>query len=269
MEAALTDELFVDFLEGAPLYAEVRFSVPGIGVAMVRAGEINDFCSACDERRPFHNVNESLFQFDPFYSDSVSATWAKFECVSCKSESREVIFRGDFRDGCLVIQKFGEWPRKKVKRDRGVQKFLKNDLENFEKAAVCLSNGYGVAAFAYYRRVVEGNIDRLLDLVREDAIASGQGDDILKAIDELKDSAAPMSKKIETANRALPAHLKPDGLNPLGKLYKALSEGVHALPDEECLKKADVLAKCLAFLIGELASRKVHREEFRKQIGDL
>ena len=38
-----------------------------------------------------------------------------------------------------------------------------------------------------------------------------------------------MSEKIKVANTALPSHLKPDGLNPLGKLYQALSEGVHTL----------------------------------------
>ncbi len=78
-----------------------------------------------------------------------------------------------------------------------------------------------------------------------------------------------MSEKIRIANHALPEHLKPDGLNPLGRLYQVLSEGVHNLSDEECLDRAKATSECLAFLVSELASRKEHRTRFKRMVGDL
>ncbi len=127
----------------------------------------------------------------------------------------------------ICLQKYGELPRSKIIRNQVLQNFLKDDLDNYEKAIVCLSHEYGVAAFAYYRRVVENNINNLLDLVQEDTQSSGGDQATLDAIGELRKNT-PMSEKIKIANFALPGHLKPEGLNPLGRLYQVLSEGVTA-----------------------------------------
>ncbi|MEQ1846707.1 MAG: hypothetical protein ABL983_14165, partial [Nitrospira sp.] len=127
---------------------------------------------------------------------------------------------------------------------------------------------YGVAAFAYFRRIVENNINKLLDLLQEDAESSSADADVRKAIGELRDDT-PMTEKIKIANRALPSHLKPDGLNPLGRLYQVLSEGVHSLSDQECLNRAKVTSECLAFLVSELASRNEHKIRFKSMVGGL
>jgi hypothetical protein len=82
-----------------------------------------------------------------------------------------------------------------------------------------------------------------------------------------KDS--PMSDKVKVANAALPPHLSPDGLNPLGRLYRILSEGIHNLSEDECLVQAKATSDCLVFLVGELASRRQRREEFKRAIGKL
>lgn len=88
------------------------------------------------------------------------------------------------------------------------------------------------------------------------------------ALAELRKDA-PMSEKIKVANLALPAHLKPDGLNPLGRLYQVLSEGIHSLSETECIERAQAISGCLAFLISELASRKEHRTRFKSMVGKL
>ena len=79
-----------------------------------------------------------------------------------------------------------------------------------------------------------------------------------------------MSEKIRIANHALPEHLKPDGLNPLGRLYQVLSEGVpQPFRRRACLDRAKATSECLAFLVSELASRKEHRTRFKRMVGDL
>ena len=78
-----------------------------------------------------------------------------------------------------------------------------------------------------FRRIVENNINSLLNLLQEDAQSSGAEKTILDALGDLQ-RETPMSEKIKVANLALPNYLKPDGLNPLGRLYQVLSEGVHS-----------------------------------------
>ena len=144
---------------------------------------------------------------------------------------------------------------------------MKDDLENYEKAIICLSNGYGVAAFAYFRRVVENNINKLLDLVLEDAQSSSANTELTELAKLRKNST--ISDKIKIANHALPEHLNPSGQNPLGRLYKILSEGVHEFSEEECLNKAKATSECLAYLVSELTSRKNHCDRFKSMIGGL
>ena len=78
-----------------------------------------------------------------------------------------------------------------------------------------------------------------------------------------------MSEKIKVANLALPSHLKSDGLNPLGRLYQVLSEGVHSLSEAECFLKAKATSECLTFLVSELASSQENRNRFKSMVGKL
>jgi hypothetical protein len=153
-------------------------------------------------------------------------------------------------------------------RFRDHQLIEKKHLQSYEKALVCLANGYGIGAFAYFRRIVENNISELLDLLQEDAKATGAPPDILESISGLR-KESPMKDKISIANKAVPSHLIVSGLNPLGRLYALLSDGVHGLSDEQCLEKAAVVKDCLRYLVSELATRKAHREQFVKAVGKL
>jgi len=155
-----------------------------------------------------------------------------------------------------------------LERDKVLQKFFSNDSEYYEKAVVCLGNGYGIAAFAYFRRIIENNIFNLLDLINEEAENATNSEEIKVALAELK-KESPMSEKIKLANKALPEYLKPNGLNPLGKLYKVLSEGVHHLNDQECLEKTSGVQECLKYLISELSDRKKNQNRFKSMVGSL
>eukprot|EP00456_Euglypha_rotunda_P020903 TRINITY_DN18108_c0_g1_i1.p2 TRINITY_DN18108_c0_g1~~TRINITY_DN18108_c0_g1_i1.p2 ORF type:complete len:127 (-),score=12.70 TRINITY_DN18108_c0_g1_i1:152-481(-) len=108
----------------------------------------------------------------------------------------------------------------------------------------------------------------LLDLLAAEATATGSDSEILSAIEELR-KESPMSDKIRIANAAVPPHLKPDGVNPLDRMYQVLSEGVHSLSDGECLEKAHTVEHCVRYLASELASRRRHREEFRGKVVSL
>jgi hypothetical protein len=269
----ITDPDIKSFLETAPLYSSKRFKLPVPPRNDLRIEEIDSHCEICDRIRPFHNTKPrsdgsgtASMLIKPHLRTAKYAF--SFSCVTCKKSTLTYMFEQIVDDETVTIQKYGQLPRGGIPRDKILQKFFKDDRDNYEKAVICLSHEYGVAAFAYFRRIVENNIYRLLDLLQEDLQSSGGGQENLTAIQSLRD-ASPMSEKIKIANQALPGHLQPDGLNPLGKLYQVLSEGVHTLPEEECLKKARATSECLAFLVSELASRKEHRARFKSMIGQL
>jgi hypothetical protein len=264
---SLTDSDIKQFLEEAPLYTWYEFKKPAGNRSSLWIREIDAECEVCKQLRPFQDLRArgsgvSGMAVEVLKSGTSSLS---FTCVSCRTAMKELLVEHVVSEKTIRIQKYGERPRKPIPRVRAVQRFLKDDLDNYEKAVVCLSHGYGIAAFAYFRRVIESNINRLLDLIQEDSAGSQK---VTDALAELR-KESPMSEKIKVANQALPEYLKPDGLNPLGRLYQTLSEGVHSLSDEECLNRAKVTSECLAFLVSELASRKEHRTRFKSMVGQL
>lgn len=265
----LTDADIKAFLESAPLYSLREFKMPHVNRSSLWIREIDAYCDICDQARPFQDLRSRGSGAGMAVSVLKSGTsYFEFSCVSCRKSHREYLVEQVLNDDSIRLQKYGELPRSRLARNRVLQKFMKGDLDNYEKAVICLSHEYGVAAFAYFRRVVESNIARLLDLIQQDAQSSGGDQSALDALAELRKDA-PMSDKIKVANLALPSHLKPDGLNPLGRLYQVLSEGVHNLSEAECLAKAKATSECLTFLVSELASRQEHRARFKSIVGGL
>lgn len=265
----LTDSEIKTFLETAPLYSWREFKKPRVNCNSLWINEIDAYCDICEQQRPFHDLRSRGGGAAMTVNALKSGTsYFTFSCVSCRKSHREYLVEQVLDEETIRIQKYGELPRSKLLRNRILQNFLKDDLDNYEKAIVCLSHEYGVAAFAYFRRVVENNIRALLDLLQEDVQSSGSDKSILDALADLRKDT-PMSEKIKIANLALPNHLKPDGLNPLGRLYQVLSEGVHSLSEAECLQKATAMSECLAFLVSELASRADHRARFKSLVGKL
>lgn len=266
----LSDSEIGKFLEDAPLYSWREFAIPKMTRTSLHINGIDAHCQNCNKQRPFHDLRS--FGGGAGVSDrprlKSGTSYFQFTCVSCKKDERTYMVEQVVEDEIIRIQKFGELPRGKVPRDPRLQRFLKHDRENYEKAVMCLSHEYGIAAFAYFRRIIETNIGQLIVLVEEDAKASEEAPETLQALEELRKESS-MSDRIKLANLALPKYLRPNGLNPLGRLYQVLSEGVHNLPEEECLKKARDTSECLAFLVSELANRRENRDKFKLLISKL
>jgi hypothetical protein len=267
------------FLETAPLYQWFQYERPSfVNEGFFQINAVDSLCGICGSVRPFHNNNPRVGVasgtggsnkiIKAILEHKLGRIQYIFTCVTCKKEQR--IFHIEYKldEKTISLQKYGELPRKKLLRDNELQAFFSADSEYYEKAVVCISNSYGIAAFAYYRRIIESNIHALLDLLRETLADEPKSKEILKALTELKDKS-PMSDKIEVANNALPDFLRPNGINPLGTLYKILSEGVHSLSDLECLHRAEKIDGCIKFLINELSSRRKNLTNFKGMINNL
>jgi hypothetical protein len=166
------------------------------------------------------------------------------------------------------MYKFGEFPRSPLQRDKELQEFFASDLDLYEKAVTSLANGYGIGAFAYFRRLLENHILSILDKVQKELEETGDEGNHLAEIEQLRQDSR-MNDKIKIANRALPNYLVPQGTNPLGRLYQVLSVGVHSLSEDECLEKAKGVEAALRYLVSELRSRQKRRREFKIDISWL
>lgn len=199
----------------------------------------------------------------------------KFHCVSCHDEYVNIGFNIDIAfinpetsAGTMLLTKYSQWPKIRVLKEKSLEVFFKKDRGLYEKGTMCLSQGFGVGAYAYLRRILENNINRLINLIKEDSHQFC--DDYEKLLEKKKErDHLSMSEIIEIAKEILPSELKIGGINPLQKMYSVLSGGIHSFDDKECLSRANKINLCLIYLVGELKRREKHKKEFIKNISNL
>lgn len=260
------ENILKEFFENSALYTPITLEGRRGWIRAHKLREIQADCPVCDTSKPFHNEDGGDHVIYMTGDVDSREFVLSFKCVTCKISSKKFwVKMTQIDNDSLQFQKIGQDPQKELPRSRALSKFFKEDKHEYNKAVICLANGYGVAAFVYMRRVIEKNINRLLDLINENVDSQSS---LAQSLAKLK-TTSPMSDKIEIANQALPDYLKPDGFNPLGQIYGLLSDGVHSLPDEQCLDKAQDLQACLEFLISELAAHKKNKEDFKSRLSSL
>jgi hypothetical protein len=124
------------------------------------------------------------------------------------------------------------------------------DREIFLKGRRCETQGLGIGAFVYYRRVVENQKNTILDeIIRVSAII-GAPAPMIKTLEDAKNETQ-FSKALASVKDAIPQTLLIKGHNPMALLHTALSGGLHERSDEECLN----LAHDVRIVLAELADR--------------
>lgn len=148
------------------------------------------------------------------------------------------------------VTKFGELPPFGPPTPARLISLIGPDRDTFLKGRRCENQGLGIGAFIYYRRVVEHQKNRILQEIIKVSEKVGTTDAKLKILRDAK-SESQFSKALDMAKNAIPESLLIDGHSPLLLLHGALSEGVHALSDEECL----AMASSVRVVLGELSER--------------
>lgn len=146
--------------------------------------------------------------------------------------------------------KFGELPTYGPPVPPKLIKLIGPDRDEFLKGRRCENQGLGVGAFIYYRRVVENQKNRILEEIIKVSAKIGAPAEKLKTLKEAVDETQ-FTKALNMAKDALPESLLINGHSPILLLHSALSEGVHALTDEQCLE----LAGSVRVVLGELSER--------------
>jgi len=191
-----------------------------------------------------------------------------YACASCKDGRRYFVVRFDQDgDGKAFVVKVGQYPPWDIAVDAVLESNLGIHADYYRKGLICESQGYGIGAFSYYRRIIEETIDSLLDDIAGlmSGVERAQYD---QALTQTKQTRVA-GEKIELVKDLLPPLLRPEGINPLGVLHGALSEGLHARSDEECMEDAAEIREALVFLITQTAASKASARSFSQSIRRL
>jgi len=264
-----------DKLETKPLYSKwnTEWDQRNIEYGDLNGDSINMHCKKCDCHQTF-NCKDFIFNgqtltgytFSHVFKEAkkVNGTlYLKYVCAHCDTFVRDFLLKIQGGD---KIEKIGQYPPSDIDIPKEIKSLGKADIEEIYKKGRILENqGYGIGAFAYYRRIVELCIDDLINEIgsiippedkdKYDKIIKGlKGEKTAqKRIDLIKDTV------VDTAI---------DG-NPLSKLYQVSSIGIHGLSDEKCLEYADSLRTLLLYVIEEISREKNKKDGLTKAVGKL
>ena len=174
--------------------------------------------------------------YDPrfFFGDEIRDY--DYQCKNCGE--RSVHYSLIWQEGKVesVFIKVAQWPPLSIQPPSELAQALGDeDCALYSKALINANFNHGIGALAYFRRVIENKVNLLLDLVADAAKLAGVDEAGLQELERVK-ATHQVDRKIEIASKLLPAHLKPPGSpDPLDRLYKSYSSGLHGESDEKCL----------------------------------
>lgn len=192
---------------------------------------------------------------------------ACFRCRNCMTTEKWIgLLMQNPPSGTLT--KTGEWPVEIGDTPASVITLAGPDRLDFLKGRRCETQGLGVGAFSYYRRVVERQKHRLFrEIIR--TLKGMGGHDALVVDLERAATETQFTKSVEAIRVAIPPALSINGQNPLTLLHDILSEGLHTLSDSECLEHAEVCRSVLAALSERLRSLREQNEQVNAAVAKL
>jgi hypothetical protein len=181
-----------------------------------------------------------------------------YDCFNCGQDNVKYLVV-TMQSGDQI--KVGQFPMQSVRVPSSIEKRLGPSADFYRKALTSRNEGYGIAAVAYFRRVVEDKTNELIDIVAEAAEAYSVPADEVKKIQAAKNEKT-YEDKLKVAAEAIPEVLKPDGANPFQAMYSILSAGIHTQSEEECLQIADDTREIFDYLFDRLRTEITERTTF-------
>ena len=257
-ETAIDQISFSEFLESSPPSKMVAVShitttkrVSGRHtIRVISTPAIKLYCENehCNGIRVFRtDPNRGRPENDPRIEHVV------YTCSNCMT-TEKIFFlslkftAGKSNDGCAY--KFGELPPFGPRIPSKLISLIRDDREDFVKGRNCESQGFGIGAYAYYRRIVERQKNVIFDKIISVAKRVSTDDKAIKALESAK-KEKQFSKAVKLVKDGIPPTLFINGHNPLTLLHAALSEGLHSGKDGECL----AAARDIRIVLTELADR--------------
>jgi hypothetical protein len=188
----------------------------------------------------------------------------KFEFV-CTACDEQFIYWIEVNYQKRWMWKVGQVPIWLPPIPKDIEKDLGDDAELYKKALRNMNESYGIGAVAYLRRLLENQINPLLSVLHE--IKAGEG----ASAEELETIKAAIkeknfTKKTEFASDIAPSYIMVEGFNPFKIIHDNLSDALHNLDEETCMRYATEISDALVYIIRGL---KKHHEERREYANKL
>jgi len=295
----ISDQEFADFLTSKPLYYKIK-AVENLtsyhSSAYLDHLELRDkpFKYLCPHENQVHTFRTEFVEgFHPRISamlrDDPNKLPYKFDeqtrtldykvhiqgvCQSCKHTIDFLIRTTSDKawekrnEGInIYIQKVGQYPSCEIGLNNNLKKYLSTeDQANYRKALTCLSTSYGIGSYAYLRRIIENEIQRIIKDISE---LDFDGVQYVKDAYNAYQKDFQMSKLIDIINKHLPMSLKELGDNPIRLLYEQLSGGIHEFSDEECLEKAASIDILINYVVRKINEEKYQLKEVKNALNNL
>lgn len=251
---------FSEFLESTP--PSVKKTIIDLGYSesvylYTSAPNIKLFCSNCDGIRIFELINgadsikvkhsENMFYF---YACRNCRLGFKIYALSLFITSEIPELSSNRTNLAGTCFKYGEDPLFGPSTPSRLIKLIGPDKDLFLKGRRCELMGIGIGAFAYYRRVVENQKNRILDQIIQISRKLNVNDSIIQNLEKAK-AETQFKRSMDNVRSAIPESLLLNGKNPFVLLHSALSVGLHAESDEVCLD----IAQQIRIVLVELAER--------------
>lgn len=270
-------ESIADFLEGFPPNQLVHISdlserkyiqnVGTCGVMLTPEIQLHCTSDSCNGVRFFRCVSGQGKRLKQQYE----YVYITYRCSNCQKNEKTFSLAAKLdeeEEATGELYKFGELPPFGPPTPPKLIKLIGPDRDDFLKGRRCENQGLGVGAFIYYRRVVENQKNRILSeiiKVSEKLSAPKEKIEVLRqAINETQ-----FSKALDMTKDALPESLLINGHSPIQLLHSALSEGVHALSDDQCLELAGSIRVVLSELSERLSQALKDEAELAKALSTL
>ncbi len=205
------------------------------------------FCSTDDGPRRFDPSPISIV-----LSDLENYVFVRYLCRDCRTYTKTIAILITCDKSDVKTMKLGEYPPFSAPISSRIQNLLStSDLDLYRKGCRAESQGLGIGAATYFRRIVESQWKSLVTELRRASETLGTAD--LGRYDAaLKENS--FSKAVDILRDVIPDKLLIQGkANPLLLLYKPLSKQLHELSDVECLQQAMDIRVILTALLDNVA----------------
>jgi hypothetical protein len=207
----------------------------------------------CQGVRAFEHVSGD-FQLSP--GDSYRFEFVDYRCRNCRKTRKRyaTAIRAEGAADATFVKgeayKLGEFPAFGPPTPARMLRLIQEDRELFLIGRRAETQGMGIGAFAYYRRVVEAHKTRIFDRIIDVAKKLGGKDEAIAKLETDRDRWS-FEASAEALKEIMPRELFIDGQNPLLLLHRGLSANLHERSDKECLE----LAETIRLVLIEFADR--------------
>jgi hypothetical protein len=265
---------FRDFLESTPPSSPVEIAdLVGEGqmngsqwIYPLTTPDIQLHCEDCDGPRYFHNVAKDRIWMQ---EESFKDVFLIYLCRNCRATAKTFAIQARHtgsRTG--EATKYGELPPFGPVIPARVITLIGPDRDLFLRGRRAESQGMGIGAFSYYRRVVENQKGRIIAEIARVAQKLGAKPEMLETF-KAAEKETQFSKAIDAIKDGIPDVLRIGPHNPLTLLHTALSEGLHEHTDKECVQIAQEIRLVLTDLAERLSQALKEEAELQTAVSRL